>query len=112
MTAANRAYARVSARHDAMEPQDGDDTLATLKDALYAIEAFRDEADDNASLALRHRLHLHGCTGDKAAYESLRRQISDDYAERLFHKLLRLGYSASAAADDLLSDHPNTKESA
>ena len=105
MTAANRAYARVSARHDAMEPQDGDDTLSVLKDALYAIEAFRDEADDNASLALRHRLHLHGCTGDKAAYESLRRQISDDYAEFRFNDLLYRNYTPSAAAADILSSY-------
>lgn len=104
MTAANRAYARVSARHDAMDPEDGDDTLADLKDALYAIEAFRDEADDNAPLALRHKLHLHGCTGDKAAYESLRRQISDEYAELQFNLRLRDGWTVEDAVAGLLSD--------
>ena len=112
MTAANRAYARVSARHDAQEPQDGDDTLSGLKAALYAIEAFRDEADDNASLALRHRLHLHGSTGDAGAYASLRRQISDDYAEFRFHQLLLRNHTQHEAARYLLDVWNNTETTA
>lgn len=83
---------------------DGCECLSNLQEALLKIPAFVMEAEDNAEVALRHKLHLYATTGDKAAFNALSEKIANDYAETGWYRLRLKGGTCCDAADSILAD--------
>ena len=81
---------------------DGCECLSNLQEALLKIPAFVMEAEDNAEIAQRHKLHLYATTGDKAAFNGLSEKLANEYAERAWYRLILQNMKCCDASGYLL----------
>ena len=91
---------------------DGCECLSNLQEALLKIPAFVMEAEDNAEVSLRHKLHLYATTGDKAAFNGLSTDIANAQAERDWYRLILKNMKCCEASAYLLTTWQDEQERA